>query len=77
MTTPRESPLSYRPGKDRAPRLAEFQKAKGLTQSDALHTLLDAGLEKFGYGPKKAPAPKAEPKKVGKARVADPARWEL
>lgn len=62
-TTPREAPLSYRPGKERAPRLAEFQKAKGLSQSDAIHQLIDAGLEKYGYGPKKAkPAPKREPK---------------
>lgn len=67
--TPRESPLSYRPGKDRAPRLAEFQKAHNLTQSDALHQLIDAGLEKFGYGPKK---PKAET-----APKADAEKWRL
>jgi hypothetical protein len=71
---PREAPLSYRPGKDRAPRLAEFQKAKGLSQSDALHQLIDAGLEKFGYGA----VPKIKPaKKERKPRAVDPEKWVL
>lgn len=41
----REAPWSYRPGKARAARLALYQHKHGLTQSEAIHKLLDAALD--------------------------------
>lgn len=59
-TTKARAPLSIRLGDDRESRVKAYQKAKALTQSSAIHTLVDAGLEAFGFGPEKSEeAPKA------------------
>ena len=68
-TTPREAPISLRLGKVREDHFKAFRSAHSLTQSDALHQLIDAGLEKFGYGPKK---PKAEA-----VPIAGAEKWRL
>ena len=41
-----ESPLTFRPGKDRLARLRAYQEREGLTQTGALHRLLDQGMDR-------------------------------
>lgn len=61
MATPvRESPISYRLGREREARFRAFQAAQKLTQSDALHALIDIGLDSKGFGvPSKDPKAKS------------------
>lgn len=87
MTTPtqREAPISLRLGKDREERFESFRSREKLKQSEAIHRLMDLGLEAEGF-----PDPKAAPKvgaQIGPARAApgsrlkqDPAvkkRWKV
>ncbi len=55
-----ESPLTFRPGKDRLARLRAYQEREGLTQTGALHRLLDEGMDRA----------KVKPKPTRKAKVA-------
>lgn len=57
-TNDRESPTSFRFGKGRDERFRAFQAARKLSQSEAIHHLLDLGLEKEGFG-----VPSKDPKK--------------
>lgn len=64
----KESPVSFRPGKERAEAIAEYGRKHGYGPTRALHELIDAGLA--------ADAPKAVPTglQVGRpgAKLADP-----
>lgn len=49
----KEAPISYRPGKDRAAKLAAFAERHGLTKmANVLHRLIDAGLAVDGEPPR-------------------------
>lgn len=54
-------PTSYRLGIEREARFNAFKDSMGLKWSDAMHRLVDAGLQAFGFGVE-APAPAPEPK---------------
>ena len=68
-----ESPLTFRPGKDRLARLRAYQEREGLTQTGALHRLLDEGFDRAKVKPK--PTRKAPQITAAQPEKAD--RWKL
>lgn len=56
MSEKRDAPLSLRLGKDREARFASYRQKTKQGQSEALHRLIDRGLDAEGFGASQTPA---------------------
>lgn len=80
-----DSPLTFRPGKDRLARLRAYQEREGLTLTGALHRLLDEGMDRAKVTangeakPKKKRMTAADVRNGGTVitQAATPSRWKI